>query len=157
MNTARLPPPAEFISHRGDAVLLDEILEVGEHHLRARLLVRPGTAFSDAAGHLPGWVGPEVMAQAIAALSGHRWRQAQGRAAPIGLLLGVRAYEAVEGEFHCGETLQVEVVESSEDEDGRAVVDGRILRGATVVASGTLTVFQPPDDAFLEAELAHRD
>ena len=36
-----------------------------------------------------------------------------------------------------------------EDEDGRAVFDGRICRAGEVLASGTLTVFQPPDDSFL--------
>jgi len=51
----------------------------------------------------------------------------------------------------------VEVIESSEDEEGRAVFDGIIRRGGQVVASGTLTVFQPADDSFLDRECARDD
>jgi predicted hotdog family 3-hydroxylacyl-ACP dehydratase len=157
VSTTQWPAPAELIPHRGDAILLDEILAVGDDRLEARLLVRPGTAFSEPSGDLPGWAGPEIMAQAIAALSGHRWQRTRGGAAPIGLLLGVRSYDAVEADFRRGDTLQVEVIESTENEDGRAVFDGWIRRGGEVIASGTLTVFQPPDDSFLEAELVQHD
>jgi predicted hotdog family 3-hydroxylacyl-ACP dehydratase len=119
--------------------------------------VRAGTAFSDASGNLPGWIGPEIMAEAIAALSGYRSWKAKGRAAGIGLLLGVRGYTSTAGDFHPDEQLDVEVVESSEDEEGRAVFDGIIRRGGQIVASGKLTVFQPADDSFLDRECARDD
>lgn len=157
MNESRLPELVMLLQHRADAMLLDEIICADEHRLQARLVVRPETAFSDAAGSLPGWAGPEIMAQAVAALSGRRSLLRHGRPAAIGLLLGVRSYEVAEGEFRRGDTLQVEVVESSEDEEGRAVFDASISRGGTVVASGTLTVFQPPDDSFLDRECARND
>lgn len=157
MKDRRLPESVALMPHRADVVLLDEVTFASDARLRGRLVVRPGTAFSDAAGNLPGWVGPEIMAQAIAALSGRRSLLRHGRPAPIGLLLGVRSYAIEEGEFRCGETLQVEVVESSEDEEGLAVFDGSIFRGDTVVATGTLTVFQPPDDSFLDRECARDD
>ncbi len=156
MSARPMPAPVELMPHRGDVLLLDEILAVDARRLEARLRVRPGTAFSDATGDLPAWAGPEIMAQAIAALSGRRSLQSSGRSAPIGLLLGVRSYEAT-ARFRCGDTLVVEVVESSEDEEGRAVFDGTLRRGHEVIASGRLTVFQPPDDSFLEAELARHE
>lgn len=157
MSHASLPRPAELLPHRHDAVLLDLITLADEHRLAASLVVRPGTAFSDASGNLPGWIGPEIMAEAISALSGFRSLNRRGRAAGIGLLLGVRGYTATAGEFRPGEQLDVEVVESSEDEEGRAVFDGIIRRGGQVVASGTLTVFQPEDDSFLDRECARDD
>jgi predicted hotdog family 3-hydroxylacyl-ACP dehydratase len=157
VSVTRFPALTDLIPHRGDVVLLDEVLSVCDDRLEARVRVRPGTAFSDPSGDLPGWAGPEILAQAIAALSGYRWRQTRGRAAPIGLLLGVRSYESAQGEFRQGDTLHVEVVESTEAEDGRAVFDGRICRGGQIIASGALTVFQPPDDSFLEAELARHE
>jgi len=147
-----LPAPVALVPHKGDAVLLDEIRSIGERRLEAALVVRPGTAFSDDAGCLPGWVGPEIMAQAIAALSGHRSLTIHGRAAAIGLLLGVRSYEMSVPEFRPGDALAVEVIESSEDEEGRAVFDCRIHRAGHVIASGTLTVFQPADNSFIERE-----
>jgi predicted hotdog family 3-hydroxylacyl-ACP dehydratase len=157
MSVLPLPAVAALVPHQDDAVLLDEIMHAGDDRFAARLVVRPGTAFSDPAGNLPAWVGPEIMAQAIAALSGHRSLRTCGRPAPIGLLLGIRSYESSMGEFPCGETLQVEVIESSLDEQGWAVFDGTISCGGTVVASGRLTVLQPLDDAFLEAECARND
>ena len=141
--------PRTLIPHGQDAVLLDEVTRVGDDWLEARLAVRPGTAFSDAGGDLPGWVGPELMAQAISALSGHRSVRLTGKPASIGLLLGVRDYEVVAGGFHRGEVLRVEVMRSSDEDDGRAVFDGRIVRDGQVVASGKLTVYQPADDSFL--------
>jgi len=152
-----LPAPAMLVPHAGDAVLLDEILSVSEHRLEARLVIRPGTAFSDGSGCLPGWVGPEIMAQAIAALSGHRSLVAHGRPAAIGLLLGVRSYEMSVPEFRPGEALAVEVIESSEDEEGRAVFDCRICGEGQVLASGTLTVYQPADNSFIERECKWRE
>ncbi len=154
VNPVQLPAPGELIRHREGAALLDEICREDESSLEARVSVRPGTAFSDRFGHLPAWVGPELMAQAISALSGLRSRRKRGQTAAIGLLLGVRSYRATVEEFRSGEVLDVEVIESSEDEDGMAVFDGRIRRAGQVVATGMLTVFQPPDDSFLERECA---
>lgn len=147
-----LPAPAALLPHTGAAVLLDEIHSIGEHRLEANLVVRPGTAFSDDAGCLPGWVGAEIMAQAIAALSGHRSLATRGRPAAIGLLLGVRSYATSVPSFSPGDALAVEVIESSEDEEGRAVFDCRIRQAGRVLASGTLTVFQPADNSFIERE-----
>jgi predicted hotdog family 3-hydroxylacyl-ACP dehydratase len=149
-----LPRPGDLIRHREGAALLDEICRDHATGLEARLVVRAGTAYSDRFGHLPAWAGPELMAQAISALSGLRSLREHGKPAAIGLLLGVRSYRATVEEFRCGEVLDVEVIESSEDEDGMAVFDGRIRRAGEVIASGVLTVFQPPDDSFLERECA---
>lgn len=154
MNPSQLRRPADLIRHRGSAALLDEVCRDDETSLEARVVVRHGTAYSDRFGHLPAWVGPELMAQAISALSGLRSLRARGRPAAIGLLLGVRSYRATVDEFRSGEVLLVEVTESSEDEDGMAVFDGRIRRAGELIASGRLTVFQPPDDSFLERECA---
>lgn len=157
MNLARLQDPARLLSHRQDAVLLDEIVHADASRLTARLVVRPGTSFSDSSGNLPAWVGPEIMAQAISALSGWRSLRARGQLPGIGLLLGIRSYSAPAGDFLCGETLDVEVIESSEDEEGMAVFEGRIRRSGEVLATGALTVFQPADDTFLARECARDD
>jgi len=157
MTPGRATRTAVPIPHQEDAILLEEIAHAAHDRLEARLVVRPGTAFSDASGNLPAWVGPEIMAQAVSALAGKRSLALRGRPAAIGLLLGVRSYEARGGDFRCGEALRVEVVESSEDEEGRAVFDCRISRSGELLACGALTVFQPPDDSFLQAECARDD
>lgn len=144
---------ATLLPHRHDALLLDGITVVDARHLQARLAVRPETAFSDALGNLPAWVGPEIMAQAIAAFSGQRSMRERGRPAAIGLLLGIRSYACTVADFGAGEALLVDVSESSEDGEGRAVFDATITRDGAVVASARLTVYQPPDDSFVHGEL----
>lgn len=152
-----LPSPAAAIPHQHDAVLLSEILHADGNRVTALATVRPGTAFSDAAGNLPGWVGPEIMAQAVAAFSGCRSLRERGESAEIGLLLGIRDYESAVAEFRVGDHLRIEVVRSSEDEEGRGVFDCSMSMAGAVVAAGTLTVFEPKDGSFLEAERARDD
>ena len=157
MSIEPLPSPSAAIPHKHDAVLLDEILHADGTRVTAVATVRPGTAFSDAAGNLPGWVGPEIMAQAVAAFSGCRSLRERGESAEIGLLLGIRDYESAAAEFRVGDRLQIEVVRSSEDEEGRGVFDCSMTMAGAVVAAGTLTVFEPKDGSFLEAERARND
>ena len=157
MSIEPLPSLAAAIPHKHDAVLLDEIVHADANRVTAVATVRPGTAFSDAAGNLPGWVGPEIMAQAVAAFSGCRSLRERGESAEIGLLLGIRDYESAVAEFHIGDLLHVEVLRSSEDELGRGVFDCSISMAGAVVAAGTLTVFEPKDGSFLEAERARDD
>lgn len=157
MSIEPLPSPAEAIPHQHDAVLLSEILHADGDRVTAVATVRPGTAFSDAAGNLPGWVGPEIMAQAVAAFSGCRSLRERGKSAEIGLLLGIRDYTSTAAEFRVGDQLRIEVVRSSEDEEGRGVFDCSIAMAREVVATGTLTVFEPKDGSFLEAERARND
>jgi predicted hotdog family 3-hydroxylacyl-ACP dehydratase len=142
---ASMPEPGAVIPHVGDAVLLDDIVLVEEARLTASLTVRPGTAFSDVDGSLPPWMGPEIMAQAIAAYAGERSLRRTGRRAPFGLLLGIRNYQNRLACFAPGGLFSVEVVRSSEDEYGRGVFDCRILQAQRTVASGTLTVYQPQE------------
>jgi predicted hotdog family 3-hydroxylacyl-ACP dehydratase len=145
------------VPHRFDALLLDEVTRVATDALEARLVVRPDTAFSDESGNLPAWAGPEIMAQAISALAGHRSLERSGKPAAIGLLLGVRAYASPQGGFRCGDELRVSVTQSSE-EGGWAVFDCTISGAAGErLAGGTLTVLQPHDDTFLDAECARDD
>jgi predicted hotdog family 3-hydroxylacyl-ACP dehydratase len=157
MSIAPLPSPVAAIPHQHDAVLLSEILLADGDQLTAVATVRSGTAFSDAAGDLPGWIGPEIMAQAVAAFSGCRSLRERGESAEIGLLLGIRDYSSTKAEFRVGDRLQIEVVRSSEDEEGRGVFDCSIVMDGAAIAAGTLTVFEPRDGAFIEAERMRDD
>ena len=157
MSVDPLPSPAAAIPHQHDAVLLSEILHADGNRVTALATVRPGTAFSDAAGNLPGWVGPEIMAQAVAAFSGCRSLRERGESAEVGLLLGIRDYSSTTAGFRVGDRLQIDVVRSSEDEEGRGVFDCSIAMDGTAIAAGTLTVFEPKDGSFLEAERMRDD
>jgi predicted hotdog family 3-hydroxylacyl-ACP dehydratase len=144
-----LPRPESVVPHRHGALLLDEIVSASSLRLLARMTVRPGTAFSDAAGNLQAWTGPEAMAQAVAALAGCRSLREHGRPKGIGLLLGVRGYFCESAHFPVGTVLHIEAVCTSEDGDGHGVFDCAITQDGKVLAAGTLTAFQPNNPEIL--------
>lgn len=136
-----LPIPAELVPHQGEALLLDRIESADAGGLVASLTVRTGSSFNLPNGALAGWAGPEIMAQAVSAFAtlraGRPWN------AKPGLLLGLRAYRSETAEFPPGARLAVEVRESTRDAEGRGVFDCCIRMNEELLASGTLTVFQP--------------
>ena len=109
--------------------------------LEAGLVVRAGTAFSEADGSLMPWVGVEIMAQAVSAFAtASADRDGDPR---IGLLLGVREYRCDVERFPPGARLVARVEESTRDEQRMAVFDCWLSEDGTVVAQGRLTVFEP--------------
>ncbi len=150
---ASMPPAEAVIPHRGAALLIERVLRADGTRLVAALTVRPGTAFSDPDGTLPAWMAPEIMAQAIAAYAGCKSLAERGSAAPLGLLLGVRHLRVALERFAPGDELQVEVLCTSSDEEGRGVFDCELRTAAAVAATATLTVFQPQDARTLQTLL----
>ena len=146
-------PAVEIIPHQGDSVLIDRVREIDAKRLLATMVVRSGTAFSDSSGCLPAWIGPEIIAQAISAKSSLKCLRDKGRPASIGLLLGVRDFRSSVAVFHPGESLEIEVIESLDDGEGRAVFDGQNRLRGEQVAVGILTVFQAEDDSVIQREL----
>ena len=136
-----LPSPAELIPHQGEALLLDRIEAADADSLVASLTVRTGSPYSLPSGALASWSGPEIMAQAVSAFAtfhtGRPWSPKPG------LLLGLRAYRSEIDDFPPGARLAVEARESSRDAEGRGVFDCFIRMNEKLLASGTLTVFQP--------------
>lgn len=148
-----MPRPEAVVPHRGDALLLDRIVGSDDTHLEAQLTVRGETAFSDPAGNLPGWVAPEIMAQAVAALAGCRSLRDRGYAMPLGLLLGVRGLRLETDAFRPGQEIRVEVLCTSSDEEGRGVFDCRLHTDEGLAAAATLTAFQPSEPEVLNSLL----
>jgi predicted hotdog family 3-hydroxylacyl-ACP dehydratase len=136
-------PCAKLLPHADDAVLLEQAFNIRDDGLTASMTVRPGTAFSQPDGSLAPWAAPEIMAQAVSAFANLAKRR--GAAPALGLLLGVRDFRVSSGPFPVGAQLQVEVTESTRDQDGHGVFNCRILREDAIVAEGKLTVFQPDD------------
>jgi predicted hotdog family 3-hydroxylacyl-ACP dehydratase len=154
LDAMALPDVEAVVPHRGDVLLIDRLLLADAARLEATLRVRGGTAYSDERDELQGWVVPEIMAQAVAAFAGCRALAEDGRAAPMGLLLGVRQLRLNVDSFRPGEDLRVVVLCSSADEEGRGVFDCELHARDTLVASATLTACQPRDPAVLDKLLA---
>jgi predicted hotdog family 3-hydroxylacyl-ACP dehydratase len=92
---------------------------------------------------VPGWVGIEYMAQAVAAHAGYQARL-EGEPPAIGYLLGTRSYNCALRGFPVGSTLRI-FIESLFIEMGLGAFEARIDMDETV-ASAKINVYQPHGD-----------
>lgn len=146
-----LPPVAEVVPHGGAMLLLDALVQADDNGCTARAMVRPGQLFVDPAG-MPGWVGIEYMAQAIAAWAGVRDRRA-GRPPGIGFLLGSRRYECDVPAFPVGSELTISVQAELTGDNGLGQFACRLALDGGEVARANVSVFQPADaQAFLQGQ-----
>ena len=100
-------PVAEVVPHDPPMVLLDRVLTFDESTLSAEVTIRPDSRFCDGE-EVPGWVGLEYMAQAVAAHAGIEARK-RGEPPSIGYRLGTRSYRSEVSAFPVGTTLTVHV------------------------------------------------
>ena len=141
------PPHAmdSWVPHRGAMNLLDSVAHCDDNTIEARVRVPAEGLFLGAEG-MPAWVGIEYMAQAVAAWSGARAR-GDGGSPRIGYLLGSRRYEATVPVFEIGAELQVFAQCELMGDNGLGMFDCRITQDGRVLASGRLSVFEPPQDS----------
>jgi predicted hotdog family 3-hydroxylacyl-ACP dehydratase len=145
-----LPTVEEVVPHAAPMLLLDSLLEAGDDYLLCAVTVRDDGLFDDQ-GRIPGWLGVEYMAQAIAAFSGLQSYR-RGEPAKLGFLLGTRRFSSDRAFFYCGEELTVRVERVVQDGSGMAAFDCRI-EGRELAQVARLSVFEPADaGAFLNSE-----
>lgn len=135
----------ELVPHGGAMSLLDRVVEVDNESLRAELEIRADSLFFDGAG-VGAWVGIEYMAQAVAALGGWHARR-QGETPKVGFLLGSRRFSTIVPTFGLGQRLLVEVRREFLADNGMGQYDCRIECDGMVLATATLTIFEPADVA----------
>ncbi|MGO2132131.1 MAG: ApeP family dehydratase [Halomonas sp.] len=145
--TQPLPAIADLVPHSGAMCLLDEVVEIGEEHLRARITPRADDPFADVSaspsGGIPGWVGLEWLAQAIAAWSGHAASSNSGQP-QIGFLLGTRRYHCEVTHFAFSEPIDVEIHLDYRADNGLGAFRGELYSAdEKLLAQATLNVFQP--------------
>ncbi|WP_048306837.1 hypothetical protein [Halomonas sp. PR-M31] len=134
---------APFVPQSQGMCLLDRIVAVDSDSLVADVIPSADDVFATDAG-IPGWVGLEWMAQAVAAWAG--WHARIHRKPPaIGFLIGSKRFESHREHLALGRSYQVSVRLDFQAENGLGHFDGEILDDEGVrLAHGTLTVFQPP-------------
>jgi predicted hotdog family 3-hydroxylacyl-ACP dehydratase len=143
-------PIAEFVPHQRGMCLLDRILTVDDQSLRAEVVPRETDLFATAAG-IPGWVGLEWMAQAVAAWAGVQ-EKSEGGNPLIGFLLGSRRYQCTRQMFVFGEPVLIDTVQDFCADNGLAAFHCQLLdTQQQVLASATLNVFQPDSEQALTA------
>ncbi|MEH6566669.1 MAG: hotdog family protein [Halopseudomonas sp.] len=140
-----LPAPcdiAPYVPHAQGMCLLDTLLEYNTDHLYAEVCPQADDLFASDGG-IPGWVGIEWMAQAVAAWSGVQ-AVAAGASPAVGFLLGARRYEARVAHFALGQPVRVEVFLDFRADNGLGAFRGQLLDAqGELLASGTLNVYQP--------------
>ena len=145
-NDAWPPHPMDaWVPHRGAMSLLDAVDRCEDLAIVARVRVPAAGPFNGTDG-VPAWVGIEYMAQTVAAWSGARAR-AGGGSPRIGYLLGSRRYEAAVPAFASGAELTVHAQCELTGDNGLGMFDCRIEQDGRVLATGRLSVFEPPQES----------
>ena len=98
-------PVGELLRHGPEMTLIDRLVSYDSKKSVAAVEIGPASRFLESDG-VPGWVGIEYMAQAVAAHIGFEARR-RGERPVIGFLLGTRAYDARISRFPLGSKLEV--------------------------------------------------
>jgi predicted hotdog family 3-hydroxylacyl-ACP dehydratase len=141
-------PIEEILPHRGGMLLLDGVISHSPAGISVGATPRPSAWYADDAG-MPGWVGIELMAQAIAAHVCLRYRS-EGKPPRPGVLLGTRKYRNTLGCFPFGQRLAIGAAPSFQDDSGVGAYRCRIELAGREVADATVMVYEPENfGAFL--------
>ncbi|GAB7530859.1 hotdog family protein [Pseudomonas sp. 3A(2025)] len=147
-------PVAELIPHAADMILIDQVVAFDDDTIETRVTVRPDGLLNTADGHLPAWVGIELMAQSVAAFAGCQARQ-RGEPVQLGFLLGTRKYECAVEHFPAGSELTINALRTLQDDNGMGVFECR-LTGPNLEAFARLSVYCPPNAAaYLNEDATH--
>lgn len=147
-------PVEALVPHSGRMMLLDRFVRDGEGWAEAELRIGEDRLFCEPGKGVPGWIGIEYMAQAVAMYAGLRSRR-QGREVEKGLLVGTRRYECAVEYFPVGSLLLVRIEE--EILDGPAGVFTCTIsdRKGDILAESRLNVYVPEDQqAFFKEQTA---
>ena len=139
--TGSYPPAAELLPHRGQAVLIDAVLEDTRDSIRVSAQVRADNPYFVPGRGLPTWVGIELMAQAVAAHAGLAARR-EARPPRGGMLLGTRRYEVTAPYFPEGVELEVRADRDFGDDGGLAACACTILCGDETVVRATIIIVE---------------
>lgn len=131
---------ADLVPHRGNMLLLEQLVDSDEASIIASVVVREDGLF-DTAGAVPAWIGIEYMAQTVAAFSGLRAKK-RGEAPKLGFLLGTRRFESSVAEIPCGTELLIKAQQLIMGSDGMAAFKCQVS-GDHVEQTATLSVYEP--------------
>lgn len=138
-----------YVPHSGKMCLLDTLLSADDNSLEAEVVPSLQGQFATEQG-IPGWIGLEWMAQAIAAWSGVQ-SCAAGRAPAIGFLLGTRRYQCQQPWLTLDESFRVRIERNFQAENGLGSFICTIVDSdSREIANAQVNVFQPGPDEDLQ-------
>ena len=133
------PPVAELLPHRPPMILIDEILEITDTAVRARVVLTDQSPFVED-GAVSSLVSIEYMAQSIAAFAGASRRQ-RGEPVIRGYLIACREMTMVVDALAVGDELEVVATQIWHDEK-LGNFDCSVTRRGETVARAWLSVYQ---------------
>ena len=135
-----------MLPHASSMLLVDRLISSNDCSIVIEATIKDDYPFSN--GVAGTWIGLELMAQSAAVLS--RLRKSEMSAKPsLGFLLGSRSFIAHVPEFIPGQKVLIEVQLDSESLGQPTITVSGIIRDdlGCPICEGTLTLFEPNDDA----------
>lgn len=139
MKKKSYPPVAELVPHRPPMILIDEILEIRETSLSARVALTERSPFMED-GKLPALITLEYMAQSIAAFAGAA-RLAAGQPVRLGFLIACREMELNVDSLSAGDELEV-IVNQVWTDERLGSFDCLVTRRGERISRASLSVYQ---------------
>lgn len=137
-------PIEDLIPHRGDMILIDALADYTDNSVDVACTPKADGLLIDEHQRMPGWVGIELMAQAIATFAGVSARL-RGEEPKVGFLLGTRAYASHVDHFPVGQSFTIRATQLYLDEGGLGAFECRIFNDTETLAEATVNVFEPKD------------
>lgn len=132
---------ADVLPHRGDMLFIDTIDYVDDDCIVCGLHSHP-SAFVDAKGRVPAWVGMEYMCQAVAALEGIR-RLQHGYPITLSFVIGSRRMLAAKPFFQIGQPLHVSAQVDMRDNVQLGVYRCQVKNGSELLLSAMIKGVMP--------------
>ena len=135
--------PSDVLPHQGKMILLHEIVAYSDTTLHARFDLARTNPFKDESGRTPGFLGIELIVQAISALAGIDGAS-RGEQPKVGFVLGTRHCDVSTAWLPTTGTVDIKVEQHFMSGDV-AVFDGQAKLDDAVLVSGQFKALQPKD------------
>lgn len=131
----------ELIPHSGAMILVDDIVEKRDDFISVKTLISDDNPFLQD-GKFPTFNTLEIMAQSLVVYRGLNDKSSNAR---LGFLLGARRFEILKPTLNIGDELIIKT-QISEDFDGMGVYDSAVYVSNELVASASISVFNPSQE-----------
>ena len=131
----------ELIPHSGAMVLVDDIVEKKDDFISVKTLIKHDNPFLQD-GKFPTFNTLEIMAQSLVV---YRGLNDKGSNTRLGFLLGARRFEIIKPNLNIDDELITKTY-ISEDFDGMGVYESSVYVDDKLVASASISVFNPSQE-----------
>ncbi len=137
---------SELVPHKGKMLLLDRVrdYDLKENSITTEVdISRDNMFYEEELGGVPVWVAFEYMAQSVSALSGLQGRT-KGEKPKVGFIMSVSGFNADVPVFKLGETVVVNVLEKTRN-DNAVTFEGSATVNGTLAVTAKLNTVEVDD------------